>query len=71
MTKQNLFIRLFVIAMLAAALGALAAPAPELGWINALAPGRDGALVASDRGLFVANPDGRVLLRAQREGGVF
>jgi len=69
MTKQNLFIRLFVIAMLAVPLGALAAPAPELGWINALAPGRDGALVASDRGLFVANPDGRVLLRAQRDGG--
>lgn len=34
-----------------------------------MAPGRDGALIASERGLFVASTDGNVVLRAEREGG--
>lgn len=50
-------------------LAALAAT--ETGRIHALAaaPGSAGVLVASERGLFLAQPDGRIIERARREGG--
>lgn len=48
-----------------------AAAAPELGRIFALAPSNDndGVLVATKEGLFLARPDGRLTLRAKRDGG--
>lgn len=67
MKTYPLFIRL--IGIMAVIFPVSVFAAPDIGWINALAPGRDGALVASERGLFVASPDGNITLRAKREGG--
>jgi len=48
-----------------------ATAAPELGRIFALAPsnGSDGVLVATKEGLYLVQPDGRLTLRAKRDGG--
>lgn len=53
--------------VLVAPLGALAAP--EIGHVFALAPAPsgDGVLVASEQGLYLAQPDGNLVLRAKRD----
>lgn len=59
------------LAALSCVLPLAAVAATETGRIHALAPapGGAGVLVASDRGLFLAQPDGRIVERARREGG--
>ncbi|WP_299071251.1 c-type cytochrome [Accumulibacter sp.] len=48
-----------------------AVAAPEMGRIFALAPasGSDGVVVANKQGLYLAQPDGRLSLRAKHDGG--
>ncbi|MBX3646362.1 MAG: c-type cytochrome [Rhodocyclaceae bacterium] len=64
-----LFRRLMVCGLLAVPVTALAMP--ELGRIFALAPSgeSDGVLAATANGLYLAQPNGKLTLRASREGG--